>query len=200
MKKINDLSVFFDERKKYHESLHKIYEHNTIFGRTQPEQKILTIKDLLEHSIKYPKALIVFENPKEDQLRTMMADTKFYFDKELEFNIQPIFLFKHIVSDENFIVLYNHKKPDLKNINENKNDSINKNDFYINGKKFIESEKEREGYGYHTDLVIFGYWVDDFYFEKNNWDSCFNSDNNYLHTYCSHKGNDNLTYILNPHY
>lgn len=190
---------YMEMQKQYMDISLKIYNHNIILDKIT---STLTYKSLYTFSLKYPNAILVIENPDSKYIEENYDKLKLFKDNnEYECSIQPILNFKGIVANEKFIALYVTEKPDLDMFDVNISEAQR---HFVHGKNILNISEQIKHSSNKMQLSmehnLFGYWIDDIYFQKHNWKSIYKADKNYINVFCLHSGVDKNDIILNPHY
>lgn len=183
-----------EEINKIHELINKIEKQN---NKIINDKKIIKLKELIEVCQKYPRALIITQQPSAIHKENFLAEYLLYPD----FHISLCSPIKHIKANEQVIALsYNHQ-PVLEEFSHNI--LLNYKD-YLTGYKLIKMfEKEIENkYFFDLDYYLFNNFVEPYYFERNNWKSVYNCESvNYTPVFAGYKTNTRKSiFLMDSHY
>jgi hypothetical protein len=202
LKKIEDFGEFCKLKESYLDICHQIEKHN----RTHNQESHVDItkvnyKDLYEMAHKHPNAMLIMETPNQECIATISDNLKYLFSSDPHMDIQPMIPFQGMIANDKVIVLYATECPDLDFFDY---DEIKKYDNYENGisivKKYDKIKNSNSMSTSDLEADLWGYWIEDFYFEKNNWKSLHTGNKQFVNVFTTHKGNTSFDLILNPHY
>jgi len=200
--KISDFNHFCKLKNEYLKICNKVDVHNRTHNAEDHEfiTKV-NYAELYQVAKRYPSAKLIIEVPNQQYLSENSNSIKYLFSLDPEKTIQPMIPFKGIVANEYIIVLYVTECPDFKNFN---NEEIKKHDHYSDGSNIVRGyeklNKCDKVMNQCFDANIWGYWVEDFYFEKGGWKSVYNGDKNFVNVFSIYRGNTLYDAILDPHY
>ena len=198
VQKFSSFSTFLDVQKRYLEAAGQIEAHN--MAQRRDDVSSIDVNELISHCKKYPDALIAMETPNQKSLSNIADKLKYLFSYYPYKNVQPMVPYSGIISNEQLIVLYVDSEPMLSNFDMNE---VQRFCEYTRGRDILkrhEDDNEEIIPLLESNAKVWGYWIDDVYFNKHGWKSLYTVDRQFVSVFASYVGNSSFELILDPHY
>lgn len=198
VQKFSSFSTFLDVQKRYLEAAGQIESHN--MAQRRDDVSSICVNEFISHCKRYPDALIVMETPSQKALSRIADKLKYLFSHYPYKNVQPMVPYSGIISNEQLIVLYVDSEPMFSNFDMNEAQRFYE---YTKGKDILKRyEKDNEEIipTLESNATVWGYWINDVYFNKHGWKSLYTVDRQFVSVFASYVGNSSFELILDPHY